>query len=209
MCSVIGYSGPGGGAAAYRLNALFQQSKIRGLHAFGFASYFDGQIYCRRFLDFAKAEAELQGTACVERPLKIIIHCRYSTSGDWQNEANNQPIVVDNVALAFNGVIRMSATAEWSKEFGFAAQTENDGEIFIRKVLDGDDWEHWVGSQPFSFAGLMLRDGNLVALRNTRRPLYHIRNGKRHWFGSTQDIFKRAGFKLPKPVTPNQAMYVG
>jgi glutamine phosphoribosylpyrophosphate amidotransferase len=196
MCAVIGYSGPGGVRAAERLVRLLEQSKIRGLHAFGLAYFDERSIVCHKFKDIGDAKAELYAVALafVGEPLKLIAHCRYSTSGDWHDEANNQPIVINRTALAFNGCIHMGTTAEWAEAYGFVPETDNDGEIFLRKVLDGEPWEKWVRDGAFSFAGTMLHLEHLVALRNDHRPLYHYDDGDAHFIGSTMDIFSRAGF---------------
>jgi hypothetical protein len=111
--------------------------------------------------------------------------------------------------MAFNGVIRMSTRDQWGREFGFKPTTDNDGEIFVRKVLDGADYEEWVAHGSFSFAGVMLYRGELLALRNAQRPLYQVRDASGHYIGSTVDIFKRAGFKLPKPLQAGITYHVG
>jgi glutamine phosphoribosylpyrophosphate amidotransferase len=212
MCAVIGYSGKGGERAAARLLALFDASKIRGLHSFGVAHvHADGALGCDKFLIREQAREYLAALALeyVGRHLSLIAHCRYSTSGDWHDDDANQPIVIGDVAMAFNGVIRMTTKEQWGKEFGFKPETDNDGEIFVRKVLDGEDWEQWVRLGTFSFAGVMLYHGELLALRNRQRPLYHVREASAHYIGSTQDIFRRSGFKLPKSIEAGTTYHVG
>src|SRR5580765_92684 len=212
MCAVIGYAGKGGERAAARLLALFDASKIRGLHAFGVAHIrSDGTLACDKFLTREHAREYLAALALehVSRHLTLIAHCRYSTSGDWHSEDANQPILLGDVAMAFNGVIRMTTRDQWGHEFGFAPETDNDGEIFVRKVLDGQDYEMWVRLGSFSFAGVMLYHGELLALRNRHRPLYHVRDASAHYIGSTQDIFRRSGFKLPKSIPAGITFHVG
>jgi glutamine phosphoribosylpyrophosphate amidotransferase len=207
MCAVIGYCGLGGAVAAEALSRLFHQSKIRGLHAFGLAYDADGAILCRKFNNLQMAQAELRGVALrfEDKQLKLIAHCRYSTSGDWREAANNQPIAIDDVALAFNGVIHMGTRQEWGRKYNFNPVTDNDGEVFVRKVLDQADWQGWVRDGEFSFAGVMLYDGALIALRNKHRPLYRAGD----YIASTADIFKRAGMGGAEPVTPGEALMLG
>ena len=208
MCAVIGYCGPGGTKAAASLARLFHESKIRGLHAFGLAYYADGAIVHERFGNLTHAQANLDAVVRVfhQQPLKLIAHCRYSTSGDWRNMINNQPLHIGSVALAFNGVIHMGTAKEWGAKYGFEPVTDNDGEIFVRKVLDSDDWEKWVREGEFSFAGVMLHDHALVALRNAHRPLYQLRERDATYIGSTSDIFRRAKMGGPDPIEPGVAM---
>lgn len=206
MCAVIGFVGKGGRSASEKLQALFEQSRIRGLHAFGVAT----PATCRRFLDFESASKFLRGVASKPKPLRLIAHCRYSTSGDWREQENNQPLSIGGATLAFNGVIHMGTAAQWGKLYGFKAATDNDGEIFLRKVLNGEDWARWVREGPFSFAGLMLHRGNVIALRNNRRPLWYLKERRNCFIASTRDIFRRAGCgDSPIEVEPGKAMYVG
>jgi len=211
MCAVIGYSGAPGAAASDTLGRLFDESKIRGLHAFGIASYLAGageKIEVTRFLNREDARERLCALAR-DFPgdrLRMIAHCRYSTSGDWQTEANNQPIAIGGIALAFNGCIHMGTREEWGAAYGFTPETDNDGEIFLRKAIDGEDWEHWVRAGAFSFAGVMLMGGHVVALRNKQRPLYYLHMPHGHYIGSTADIFARAELDGAKFIPPGHAV---
>src|SRR6478735_4409343 len=129
MCAVIGYVGQGGERAAARLLALFDASKIRGLHAFGLAHTILCDAVVRdTFLNREDARERLAALARSHagREMKLIAHCRYSTSGDWHDDKANQPIVIGDVAMAFNGVIRMTTKEQWGKEFHFKPQTDND-----------------------------------------------------------------------------------
>lgn len=213
MCAVIAFTGHASERVVKRLDALLMQSKIRGLHAFGVAhSAPHNAIVCNKFLTLEEAREYLREHMLWSIPahVRVIAHCRYSTSGDWHSAEANQPLVIDDLAMCFNGVIRMTTRDQWSKEFGFEPQTDNDGEIFMRKVLDGEDWETWVARGPFSFAGVMLYRGELLALRNRQRPLYHVRDGRSHYIGSTANIFHRAGFKVPPhPIQPGVTLRVG
>jgi len=150
----------------------------------------------------------LNAVASAYKQLRLIVHCRYSTSGDWKEEGNNQPIVIGDCALAFNGVIRMSTKDEWGKEFGFKPVTDNDGEIFVRKVLDGEDWNAWVAHGAFSFAGVMLHGGRLIALRNKQRPLWHNEAYGCNFIASTADIFNRIGLGGAHEVPAGQAVFL-
>lgn len=187
MCGVIGYwSAVPTAADRTTVRRLFLESKIRGLHAFGFATL---NNLAARTLDLPNLLKILRQADY----LGLIGHTRYSTSGDWRVEANNQPIVLDGMSLCFNGVISMKLKAEYEQEYGRLYQTENDGEIFMRHVLDGGDPVAFTQQMTGSFAGCYIRQGEVFALRNDRRPLWYAVRGDAVFVGSTRDILSRAG----------------
>lgn len=216
MCGVIGFysKNPNSALDAPAIKALFRQSKIRGLHAFGFTAWQAGpglQTWKGQTLE----ELERYLDDAFRRPVVALVgHTRYSTSGDWKEPANNQPIHIhqgdQELSLAFNGVISMKTKAEFSRDYGKQYVTDNDGEIFARKVLDGEQWEAFVREGSFSFAGCFLWQGRLWALRNPNRPLWYWRNHDHILFASTKDIFKRAFPDMPskefKPLPTGKAV---
>jgi glutamine phosphoribosylpyrophosphate amidotransferase len=138
--------------------------------------------------------------------IPTIAHTRYCQSGDWQVMENNQPIVAAGMVLAFNGCIHMGTKEEFEKDFDVKCETDNDGEIFLRK-LEGINAENhvsvaedWLGTIRGSFAGVWLAYGRLFVGRNSRRPLWVCDAHGGRWYASTQDIFKRAGFVDARPV---------
>lgn len=194
MCGVIGMFAPQ--PKAVHLDGvvkLFVQSQIRGLHAFGFSYYKNGVIKTEKFISLEPlfdALADLKK----DPPSLLIGHTRYSTSGDWKNPDNNQPIALpkEDFSLVFNGVITQETKEEYSARLKKTFVTENDGEIFARKVLDGEKWERWIEDNDFSFAGLFLHKGRMLAIRNENRPLWLGNFEGAVFVGSTQDIFLRS-----------------
>jgi glutamine phosphoribosylpyrophosphate amidotransferase len=135
--------------------------------------------------------------------LPTIAHARYSTSGDWRTPANNQPLVVAEMALAFNGVISMGTKPEFEADFGVTCASDNDGEVFLRRLEGGEPADAFIRRINGSFAGVWLRDGRLYAGRNARRPLWRCYAHGAWWYASTADIFRRAGFAshlAPVPI---------
>ena len=200
MCGVVGFSckHPGQHHVA-AIQRLFTQSKIRGLHAFGISYYEENQIKTSKHHKLVDC--------CSAIPLtnKLIGHCRYSTSGDYADHQNNQPIHLDNAAVVFNGVISMAAKCEYEKMYRRKYQTENDGEIFLDKFVRDEAWANFVTYGKFSFAGLVLWDDQLIAIRNAHRPLYRLVEMEAVFYASTADIFRRAGFdNEPCSVEPGQ-----
>ena len=46
-----------------------------------------------------------------------IYHNRYSTSGDFKNHLNNQPIEIGDTSLCFNGVIDMGTKSQMEEKY--------------------------------------------------------------------------------------------
>lgn len=198
MCGVIGFYSPN--PKPKHLEAicrLYQQSKIRGLHAFGFSVWEPNKghkdsIRTVKYTELLPVLKEIMDYR-LSPPELLIGHARYSTSGDWKDFANNQPVHINGISMVFNGVITQASKKEYEKEFNKEYITENDGEIFSRKVLDGEDWVNFVSSGKFSFAGIFLRNGEAYAIRNKNRPLYKATCDGGAFIASTRDIFVRAG----------------
>lgn len=173
------------------LKALVLESGIRGLHACGVARCTSEGVAVRRFFTPAELVTNLG-----EEPLTrvTLCHTRYSTSGDWRKPENNQPLVLDDFALVFNGCINMAPPSEWPPtKDGAPYSTYNDGEILLRKHRSGDDTVAFVSESPFSFAGVLWDGSRAVAMRNSRRPLWYSSLPGRTFVASTRDILGRAG----------------
>jgi len=199
MCGIVGYVPgirPSPDAEALFVR-LWRESLVRGRHAAGLAQPSPTGPNVHRALHL---EADLLAQFDYTRP--AIAHTRYSTSGDWRTEANNQPIVLGQLALAFNGVIHMGTKAEFEAAFGVTCDTDNDGEVFLRLLAQGEKPEEVLRSLSGSFAGVWLDSGALLAGRNARRPLWRAHALGAHWYASTRDIFRRAGIADVREVTP-------
>lgn len=195
MCGVIGmFSKAPKESDCEDVVELFKQSRVRGLHAFGFTAVTaDGPWLTNKAASSEENTANLRNAFHLWGGVRALIgHTRYSTSGDYKTPENNQPVLVQDLSLVFNGVISMKTREEYSREYGKQYETENDGEIFARRVLDGEEWEAFVREGAFSFAGCFLHKGELWALRNTNRPLWFWKTEDRLLFASTKDIFRRA-----------------
>lgn len=212
MCGVIGYvpnffrrsasltsDGDGGYDVKMLHGMLFSsmmyESRVRGLHAFGIAQPGRLVVQSGTWKDVADY---------FDPRLPAIAHARYSTSGDWNVPSNNQPIQVGRLALVFNGVIHMGEKHEYEKEFGVQCETDNDGEVFLRR-LEKQSAEEFVSKMTGSFAGLWmdLDTGDVRVVRNSRRPLWKLRTEHATWYASTADIFRRASLPgEPTSVEP-------
>lgn len=208
MCGVIGYW-PGPECDRDLQGTMYErmmlESRVRGTHAFGICQY-DGGLTAHR------SHSVLDVLNRFDAGMPSVSHARFSTSGDWRDLNNCQPIVVEDRALAFNGVIDMGTRAEMEETYGVKLEAENDGEVFLRllqrygRIPTGSDEGSGamepaemiaatdiIGSFKGSFAGVWLHDDQLYAGRNERRPLWSGTYFGALWFASTRDIMLRAG----------------
>jgi glutamine phosphoribosylpyrophosphate amidotransferase len=197
MCGVIGYYSPELTITdKLYITKLFLESSVRGLHAFGIAWGTLGEpLEVYRSLSIKQVvekvmEVRVRGTAV------IIGHCRYSTSGDWQNIDNNQPLVDRaNNLLVFNGVISMKKKEEFEEEYGRKFSVDNDGEIMLWKLSEGTEAAISLLKRPeVSYAGCHYVNRRFTAFRNENRPLHQLKVGISTFIVSTEDIFRRTFF---------------
>lgn len=201
MCAIIGYAAKREPDTELVIR-LFRESKIRGLHAFGYSYLGPYSALCtEKFLNFEDLEAKLRAFT----PKLLIGHCRYSTSGDWRNPENNQPIVRGN-ALVFNGVIDMGTKQEMEARYGVLLENENDGELLLSSGKEPLDF---VRDLPGSFAGILLTPSGAFALRNERRPAYVGYRGGDVCVASTSDILVRAGLIDIEEIEPLKVVRFG
>lgn len=198
MCGVVAYIGDK--PINFNLARLYEESLIRGLHAFGAAVYSGERQEIKRALIPIPIQAiieEFSGGA-------ILLHSRYSTSGDWEVLENNQPVFMNDIALVFNGVLSMKAKTEMEQEFEVQLETENDGELFIKMLNDARQPSNWIYELKGSFAGAWLdfQRKCVFIFRNERRPLWFCKFPEGIVYASTADIFRRAGIENCKQVEP-------
>lgn len=200
MCGIIGYySNTPTKEHGVILKSLINQSKIRGLHAFGY-SYLEGDKYLtKKYYQNEFNQIEFPITK------QLIFHNRYSTSGDFKNHINNQPINIEEVGLVFNGVINMGTKEEMEQEYNITLTTSNDGEVLLRvSDFNPEDMLKFITENKCSFSGLLLKDKTLYALRNKNRPGWFLEYNGGLFIASTKDIFVRAlGNVEPKELEPN------
>lgn len=197
MCAIVGVSGDWNEQTL--LNVL-KWSRIRGLHAFGYAYYCENELIYHKFTNYN----QFCQSIIENKPVKFIAHFRYSTSGDWRIMENNQPIILNKSALVFNGVIDMSTKEEMESKWKCTLNTENDGEIALIQYNLGkiDDL---IDNKTRSFAGLFLNKNNeIVAIRNRRRPMYVGKQDNCYYLASTYDILNRSNVENITEIRPHE-----
>ena len=169
------------------------------MHAYGI-SYLEGDSIRRECWHQLPEILDVVRSLEANPPRILIGHCRYSTSGDFKDHRNNQPIVAAGLSLVFNGVISMKLKSEFEAEFGVKCDADNDGEIFLRKIEQGVDPFLFLKETKCSFAGCWIEGGRLFAARNEFRPMHKAEFRGASLYCSTADIFARAGILGCKPL---------
>lgn len=206
MCGIVGYSGKGGALQRKSFIELCRQACIRGVHAFGIGYFIpETGLHVYKSTDFNEVMKAVPGIL----PGKIMFHCRYSTSGDYKDMANNQPVYVHENALVFNGTIDMGTKEEMEQHCGFSLQTSNDGELVLRDLEKQQPFNR-ISDGKATFAGIaLMKDGSMCAFRNDLRPLWAFNCKDEVFISSTLDIALRAkintdGRKLLQPLVLHQ-----
>lgn len=168
------------------IKEIFNQSKIRGLHAFGFAGVErSGRMFVVKDTDLKKLLSRLDQYD----PIALIGHTRYSTSGDWQEPENNQPLIFEGKIMVFNGTIDMRSKGDIEKDLNKQIPAENDGFILIDRV---DDIQFRKKSD-ISFAAAWIEENTLKVCKNNNRPLRFTNKNNTTYIASTVDILIRSG----------------
>jgi glutamine phosphoribosylpyrophosphate amidotransferase len=190
MCGVVGFIGENSAKNRADFVSLMQQSEIRGKHATGVSFLDRGILTTLR----ASVPASAFDYSFLERLEYILAvgHTRYITSGG----NSHQPIADEECALVLNGVISQAPVQEWSKLFpGFQPTTDNDAEILWSYLSAGTNAFDVKELRESSFAAVTLhRDGQMIALRNGKRPLYYCEGTWAKVWASTRQVITRSSF---------------
>jgi glutamine phosphoribosylpyrophosphate amidotransferase len=140
-------------------------------------------------------------------PLKAILHTRYSTSGDWLDNENNQPLVHDGCVLVHNGVVSMAEKNKFEAKYQVTCQTANDSDVILSKIIEHRDAGHSDRESirramqvihsvepPIYACGLLTATDKVYCWRDDVRPLYMFGISALGLTGfcSTGDIFRQA-----------------
>lgn len=198
MCGILGISFKQKDPESIEFTKrLMSELKIRGTHSYGIC-YQDTEFH-RLILNKPSFDI-LIDPFLKSQSNSFIFHNRYSTSGDYLNPDNNQPIVVPTVgALAMNGIISQATKPEYEQKYSVRCTSDNDTEIFLRKMEQGVPIPDTVKSNlDCSFAGAYIKKGDntIYGYRNNKRPLYKGQYKNCSYIISTLDTIRRAGGNL-------------
>jgi len=197
MCSIIGWNGSFDEDV---VESLCYNSRIRGLHAFGYSYVLNNQVIVKKFLQYEQFITSLKS----DKPNKFIAHFRYSTSGGYKDENNNQPITRDNLSMVFNGVLDMRNKSDMQEAYNVEMSTDNDGELaVIHKLKSEQSFIEFVKNK--SFAGAFIdSSGEIQVFRNINRPAHIGEYKGTKVLASTKDILRRSGINVNKIVGYNK-----
>jgi glutamine phosphoribosylpyrophosphate amidotransferase len=189
MCSVIGFRGK---YDEDLLNKIFLYSRIRGLHSFGY-SFYNPELTTKKFLSYESFLSSIHN----DRPNLFIAHFRYSTSGDYLEPNNNQPLQDKDISIAFNGVISQGTKEDMEETYNVELAGENDGYVLLKKYEEIE-----FKNSNITYAMVGLKSKKLLALRNKRRPLWYKETEDKIIVCSTKDILVRSGIEEPNEINP-------
>lgn len=198
MCSVIGAIIQKPEYADFdKLEKVFHESRIRGLHATGI-SYVKGNAIHTVKLPVSADLFPFSWNDYVNEDgnLYLVGHCRYSTS----DLEYNQPIANENVSVVHNGVITQELYEDWEVLHGYTCEGKNDTELLLRSLADYSPLEHWKQSS-LAVCELYL-DKKLRVYRNGKRPLYLTSISNGCIITSTRDVIVRSGITDPTVNVP-------
>lgn len=195
MCAIIGVRCIPTEENFNRIESLFVQSKIRGLHATGISYVVNNQLITKKEpipADVFIKNFNIRKTFQNEEQITFIGHCRYSTS----DILYNQPIADDNFSIVHNGVVTQKEAFEWKDLFKYDCTTKNDSELLFKYLKDNQDikdFYNYFGNISFALLSLDLK-GEISAYRNSLRPLWKVEKDNDTFYASTQNILIRSGF---------------
>lgn len=200
MCGIVGfYAKNRSRKNVIKLLKLFRNSRIRGKHSYGISFVENGQLRTQKYF-----QNQFRKIQIPENADALIFHNRYSTSGDFRDENNNQPIQFNDSSLVFNGVLDMASKSEIESKYQIQMQTANDGEILFHQCPGPKEMMNFTKTCG-SFSGLLLNQNSLYAWTNGYRPLWYLEDEGTIFIASTKDIFERSILMCnPKPVEVNK-----
>ena len=199
MCSVIG-------AIIHKpeyedfqkLEKVFHESRIRGLHATGISYVKEYTIHTVK-LPVSADMFPFNWNDYVNEDgnLYLIGHCRYSTS----DLEYNQPINNQTTSVVHNGVITQELPENWEELYGYKCETKNDTELILHTIDDDKSpLEVWKDSS-LAVCELWFCK-RLKVYRNGKRPLYLTSLDNGCIITSTRDVIVRSGITFPTVDIP-------
>ena len=199
MCSVIG-------AIIHKpeyedfqkLEKVFHESRIRGLHATGISYVKEYTIHTVK-LPVSADMFPFNWNDYVNEDgnLYLIGHCRYSTS----DLEYNQPINNQTTSVVHNGVITQELPENWEELYGYKCETKNDTELILHTIDDDKSpLEVWKDSS-LAVCELWFCK-RLKVYRNGKRPLYLTSISNGCIITSTRDVIVRSGITFPTADIP-------
>jgi len=175
MCGLFGFIGTRMDIGL--VSTLATLAETRGPHAYGFAWLgHDGQPHT--FTSPGQITHNKRALLSIVDVPAFIGHCRLSTSGPPQNNTNNQPLLMGDIALAHNG--NVYAYQQRYALHNYVPKTSNDSEAMLLEIFSGFGTlrerarSAWTVVGPYTpLAALVLSPSGIAALRRYH-PLYAL-----------------------------------
>lgn len=196
MCAIIGVICKNTEENISTIEKLFLESKIRGLHATGLSFIKKNSLLTIKEAlpaDVFISKYNFNDLFKEESVIKLIGHCRYSTS----DIRYNQPISDKDLSIVHNGVVTQEPYEKWKDMFHYDCITQNDSELIFQYLKSGciiEDINKTFTNISFSLLSLT-KEGELIAKRNSLRPLWFVKRNENLFYASTCNILLRSGFK--------------
>jgi hypothetical protein len=221
MCGIFGLvvEGEFNEKHAKLTEALLLESQVRGRHATGvtWSSGTAPMVTVKQPVpatEFVKTHLSMP---LGEVGVRVLGHCRYSTSGDWEDNANNQPLESREVSLVHNGLVSMGTKEEFEHQYGVRTHSYNDSEVILQHVLRalqagpsvtlvdalGKALHRIHRVEPPIFAlGIMGLRWPMLCVRDHIRPLwlFSIASLGVRGFASTKDIIDRVAERMQMTI---------
>lgn len=170
MCGIMAYlSGRPQKEHVDIVRRIAGELATRGTHCFGVSFIISGKIVT------VKRRTMLPSSVFEEAVMSggFVFHNRYSTSGDFSDMKNNQPIDIGCVSIAVNGVTSMLEKKEYEQKFGVSCSSDNDAEIIARLIESGVTIEELLVRRDIGSCAIaaIFQDKRIIVGRNEFRPL--------------------------------------
>ncbi len=204
MCAVIGTVLKNPSLEDFEmLNRVFQESKIRGMHATGISYVKDDEVITEKLpVPADKFPFKFSDYVNEDGNLYLVGHCRYSTS----DLEYNQPISNGNFSVVHNGVITQELPERWKELYGYDCETKNDTELLLHTIQENvSPLRRWKDAS--LSVCVLSREKTLKVFRNGKRPLYLTSVDNGVIITSTSNIPERAGI-LAQSTEVNMETYL-
>lgn len=196
MCGIFGFVGSKTDISIIELIGV--EAAKRGPQAWGVAWPQENEmhVYKQEKKFDAKEMQKLKKILTDNAVSAMVGNCRLSTSGTFENENNNQPMVLSNITISHNG--NVPEYQHIAEEYNVKLNTECDSEIICHMVnVVGIENTISQLSNTGPIALLILQGNKITAFRKGQ-PLYVIERDGCFFFAAgnflMQEVLKKVRF---------------
>lgn len=164
MCGIFGAIGKN--IEGDILQEIAEQAKKRGPQAYGISWHEHENICTQKKSNAIIPDKAFKGIVTTS----LIGNCRLGTSGTYKNIANNQPMVLEDLAISHNGNIR--SYLQIAEKMGIELKTQCDSEIICHMIKEyglKNTLKRLDSEMPMA---LLLLQNNKITTFRKGQPLY-------------------------------------